>query len=269
MSPTSENLSATQAAAAQLVEAMRSGRSLSRLPHGLEPLTEAAGWAIQRTLPELMLGRRAGWKIAATSAKGQKHIGVSAPIAGQLLLPGRYQSGNRVSLTGNHMRVVEAEFGFVLAKDLTPAAAPASLNTLRAAVDRVVPTLEIPNSRFEQFEQVGAPSLWADNGCAHQWVEGAPISAERISGLSQTQVRLKRSRGNDQVVNAGSGEAVLGDPWAALLWLVRKLHAWGITLHAGEIISTGSTTQPMPVEPGDTLEASFGDWGSVSVHLTP
>jgi 2-keto-4-pentenoate hydratase len=265
---TSFELSGTRAAAVQLVDAMRSGRTLPRLPHRLEPLTEAAGWAIQKVVPELMQGARAGWKIAATSAKGQQHIGVSAPLAGQLLLPGRYESGSRVSLAGNHMRVVEAEFGFVLGKDLAPGPSPASLDTLREAVDSLVPTLEIPNSRFERFEHIGAPSLWADNGCAHQWVEGIPISADCVSGLPQTQVTLKRTRGDDCVVHAGSGQAVLGDPWDALLWLVRKLHAWDITLYAGEIISTGSTTQPMPVEPGDRLDASFGDWGHVSVQLT-
>ena len=58
----------------------------------------------------------AGWKIAATSLAGQKHINVDGPLAGRLLAGRELQPGTPVPLAGNLMRVAEAEFAFTMAR---------------------------------------------------------------------------------------------------------------------------------------------------------
>ena len=53
-----------------------------------------------------------GWKIAATSDAGQKHIGVDGPLAGPLLANRVLENGATIPLDGNVMQVAEAEFAF-------------------------------------------------------------------------------------------------------------------------------------------------------------
>ena len=55
------------------------------LPEYCRPRTVAEGYAAQAELSELSGWQAVGWKIAATSTAGQKHIGVDGPLAGRLL----------------------------------------------------------------------------------------------------------------------------------------------------------------------------------------
>ncbi|MGO1263799.1 fumarylacetoacetate hydrolase family protein [Brevibacterium aurantiacum] len=57
---------------------------------------------------------------------------------------------------------------------------------------------------------------------------------------------------------------MLGDPVAALAWLVNELSAVDIGLEVGDFITTGTCSEPIPVEPGDSLSARFDDLGVVT-----
>jgi 2-keto-4-pentenoate hydratase len=65
----------------------------------------------------------------------------------------------------------------------------------------------------------------------------------------------------------GHGKNVLGDPRAALTWLANELRGLGITLKAGEVVTTGTCHPPLPIAAGDCFEADFGIFGKVSVAL--
>ena len=54
----------------------------------------------------------------------------------------------------------------------------------------------------------------------------------------------------------------------ALTWLVNELSGLGIALHAGEVVTTGTCLVPVPIAPGDVVEASLGELGGLSVRLT-
>ena len=60
---------------------------------------------------------------------------------------------------------------------------------------------------------------------------------------------------------------MLGDPRVALAWLVNELSGLGITLRAGEVVTTGTCLVPLPIEPGVTVTADFGSLGSVSARI--
>jgi 2-keto-4-pentenoate hydratase len=58
---------------------------------------------------------------------------------------------------------------------------------------------------------------------------------------------------------------VLGDPRVALAWLANELSQLGVTLKAGQIVTTGTCRPPLPIQSGDLMEADFGSLGNVSV----
>ena len=61
------------------------GEVIEALPDACRPRTMAEGYAAQRALAAASGEPILGWKIAATSTDGQRHINVDGPIAGRLL----------------------------------------------------------------------------------------------------------------------------------------------------------------------------------------
>ena len=65
----------------------------------------------------------------------------------------------------------------------------------------------------------------------------------------------------------GTGANVLGDPRVALAWLVNEVSALGITLRAGQVITTGTCVTPMPIAAHDVVRADFGVLGAITVRF--
>ncbi len=252
-------------AAELILSCWRDGARMPALPEPLRPVTRAEGYAIQAHLETAGEGALVGWKIAATSAAGQRHIGVDGPLAGRLLAKHVYEPGALLPWGHNSMRVVEAEFAFRMACDLPPRAAPYAVHEVLAAVASLHPAIEVPDSRFADFATVGAAQLIADNACAHDFVLGPATTANwRAMDLVEHRVigtitgRLK---------GEGIGRNVLGDPRAALAWLANELSAHGIMLRAGQVVTTGTCLIPLPIEPGDEVIGDFGVLGHVSARF--
>jgi 2-keto-4-pentenoate hydratase len=60
---------------------------------------------------------------------------------------------------------------------------------------------------------------------------------------------------------------VLGDPRAALVWVANELRRLGTGLRAGDVVTTGTTTTPAGIGPGDDVVAEFGELGRVEVRF--
>ena len=63
-------------------EHWRDGRRMAALPEPVRPRTRADGYAVQAALAGRSAHPLFGWKIAATSVAGQRHINVDGPLAG-------------------------------------------------------------------------------------------------------------------------------------------------------------------------------------------
>ena len=149
------------------------GTTLCSLPAPLKPGSSAEGHAIQAAWPTVSGQRVVGWKLAATSAAGQAHINVKAPLPGRILASFVHAIGDKVSLTGNRMRVVEPEFAFRMDSDLPPRATPRSQSEVLAAVASLHPAFEVPDSRYTDFTCAGEEQLLADDACCGSFVFGA------------------------------------------------------------------------------------------------
>lgn len=257
------------AAARMLWGHWQAGTKLAELPPALRPRTRQAGYAVQAALPAAGGREVLGWKIAATSAAGQAHIGVSGPLAGRLLSGQVHADGAVLSLAGNGMRVVEPEFAFRFGAALPPRAAPYQMREVLAAVATLHPALEVPDSRLADFVHAGVAQLIADDACAHLLVLGAaaPEMWRSIDlRLHTVQAQVHGSEGC-RLSREGVGSNVLGDPSVALLWLVNELNELGIGIEPGQFVSTGTCAEPLAVQPGDAVTAGYGVLGRVSLRF--
>jgi 2-keto-4-pentenoate hydratase len=254
----------TRDASDTIVPHWRAGTRMTALPPGLAPATRAEGYAIQAHLENL--APVFGWKIAATSAAGQTHIGVDGPLAGRILENHVYPPGATLPWAHNFMHVAEAEFCFRMGRDLLPRAAPYTVAEALDAAASLHPAIEVPDSRFDDFARVGGPALIADNACGHDFVLGPATTADwRAMDLAEHRA-VGRVVGG--VVHEGGGFNVLGDPRVALAWLVNELSGLGITLRAGQVVTTGTCIVPLPIRPGDVVEMDFGVLGAVGARFS-
>lgn len=256
----------THASAADIIWAhWREGRRLPALPEAVRPRTRADAYAVQAALAERSGHPVFGWKIAATSVAGQRHINVEGPLAGRIFRDRAFDSGATVPFGGNSMRVAEAEFAFRMAVDLPPRRAVYTVDEVVAAVDTLHPAIEIPDSRYDDFTLVGAAQLIADDACAHYFVLGPATTADwrRLDLVAHAVVGTV----GDGEARTGTGANVLGDPRVALAWLANELSGIGVTLRAGEVVTTGTCLVPLPIGPGDVVRADFGVLGHVEARM--
>ena len=240
------------------------GAAIDHLPADDRPATRVEGYAVQARLDDRSGKPPAGWKIAATSTAGQKHINVSGPLAGRLLAERVHADGATFSMRGNRMAVAEAEFVFRMASDLPPRAETYSVaETLNAVADLYL-GIEVPNSRFADFVTAGEAQLIADNACAHEFVLGPRVTAPwRSLDLAGHRVHATVTGTARRYERDGIGANVLGDPRIALAWLANELSQHGMTLRAGQVVTTGTCVVPLEIGVGDQVVADFGVLGVV------
>jgi 2-keto-4-pentenoate hydratase len=130
------------AASQTLRDHWRAGTKLAALAPSLRPRGRAEGYAIQAELERQPSEKLFGWKIAATSEAGQRHINVEGPMAGRILSETVVPDGGTAPMAGNAMRVAEPEFAFRMRIDLAPRSSAYDVAEVLDAVDALHPAIE-------------------------------------------------------------------------------------------------------------------------------
>ena len=252
---------------AQLLCDARTGHAwLAELPEAARPKTTEEAYRCQDILVQKLLdhygGAGIGYKIACTNVTAQRQLNVDGPFHGRMMSSFCFDSPARIAADQFFMRVVEAEFAFRMARDLPPSSADRSVEEVAAAVEGVLPGIEIVDSRFDDWTSIGALSLIADNACHAAWVKGSMVEDWRGIDLAAQTVRLTV---NGNLHREGSGRAVLGHPLNALAWLANQLSSQGRGLKAGQFVTTGVTMEVYMGQRGDEIAADFGPLGVVSL----
>lgn len=244
----------------RLYEAYRTGEPLSPMREEYD-LTEADGYAVQRELLERRStdeGERVGYKVGFTSEAVQERLGRDEPAFGHIL-EGTVREEGPVPIDGMVDPVIEPEIAFLLEADVPPGAS--ALDVL-AATRAVVPTIEVADCRTADWDITG-PEAIADNTLSGRVAHAGRLADPAAVDLAAESVVVRR---NGAVAATGTGTDVLGGPTNVLTWLADALAEHGESLSAGDTVITGSMTDIVPLEPGDTIEARFGTLGSVTVH---
>lgn len=260
-----------QDAARLLWTCRQAGTVIDALPAGLRPHDTITGHAIQAALPDVAGRPVVGWKIAATSAAGQAHIQVDAPLPGRILDDFVQPMGTALSLAGNRMRVVEPEFAFRMGAPLAPRPTPYAVDEVLQAVASLHPAFELPDSRFADFARAGKAQLVADDACCGRFAFGpaAPAAWRSVDlAAHRVQATVRGAAGRVRYHRAGEGRALLGHPLTALTWLANELSSLGIGLRTGDWASCGTCMVPLEILPGDRVVADYGTLGRIEISLS-
>jgi 2-keto-4-pentenoate hydratase len=242
--------------AAEMLLAVRQGAAPIAGLGDAAPTDEAGAWAVQREVLARRGGRIGGYKCATPAA--------APPSAALLDARGIVASPTTWTMPKGGRIGIETEVAFRFARDLPPRGTPYTRDEVLAAVGACFPAVEMVVSRYADMKSVTPMEAMADNIAHDGLVCGAPVANWRDLDLNDLHVR-QSAGGAVQVDRRGSNPA--GDPFLSLTRIANHLHAFGLHLEAGQVVTTGSWTGLTWVEAGQRIVGGFDGLGEVVVDL--
>lgn len=214
-----------------------------------------------RKLKELHGHKTVGLKAGLTSFAKMKQMGIETPVFGFLSDYMSCIDGDSISMSKLIHPKVEAEICVVTKRELKGPGC--NMSEVLAAIDFVVPAVEIIDSRYRDFK-FDLKSVVADNTSASRFVIGGKSRNLRELDLPTLGVVLEK---NGQIISMAAGAAVLGHPLTAVVMLANHLGSRGQNIPAGSFIMTGGVTEAIQVTAGDFISVRYQDLGTVSMRF--
>ena len=188
----------------------------------------------------------AGYKAALTNPDIQQKMGINEPLLGIFLKNMLLENSAKINISSTVHPFAEADL-LVRVKD-------ASINDaktdeeLLAAIDQVIPFIEIPDRLYSTEKPLTADMLTAINTGARYGVMGTAIAMKDIGNFNACQVGIVYD--DRSHLKTGTCASLMGKPVNVIRWLRDKLLAMNYPLKPGAFLSLGSLTSPIPVKKG-------------------
>jgi 2-oxo-hept-3-ene-1,7-dioate hydratase len=259
-------------AARRLEDAERTRTSCRQFSLEYPDMQIADAYAVQDAWMALKLaaGRTVkGHKIGLTSKAMQRAVGIGEPDYGTLLDDMFYRDGAVLPSERFIALRIEAELAFVLERPLS--GPDCTLFDVLDATAYVTPALEILDARLQRVDPATGRlrtvlDTISDNAANAALVLGGRPFKPALANADMRRIGAIVSK-NGEVEETGLAAGVLNHPGYGVAWLANRLHRYGVSLRAGEVVLSGSFIRPIDVVRGDTIVADYGDYGSVSCHF--
>tara|TARA_B110000967_G_C18717508_1_gene475897 strand:- start:44 stop:847 length:804 start_codon:yes stop_codon:yes gene_type:complete len=223
-----------------------------------------AGWVAHK----LASGRHiVGHKIGLTSKAMQAALNINIPDSGILFDDMLFESGANIPQDRFIQPRVEAEIAFVMKHDL--AGDKVTVEQVIAATDYLVPSLEILDTRIHRKCPTTGVARNVFDTIADNAANAGLVLGEQHTDPTQVDMRWIGAivSANGEVEETGLGAGVLNQPALGIAWLAARLHQYGDSIKAGEIVLSGSFIRPIETQAGTLIEADFGNFGQVSCRF--
>ena len=243
-------------AANALLNARRTGNTLTDLPANLQPQSLDEAYAIHDRLIA-SLGDIGGWKIGAGSPDATPMF---APM------PRAWIAASGSTLAGERWRFrgLEAEIAFLVGSDLPPRAQPYTREETLAAMASCHPAIEVLESAFTDPLRATRLSNIADLQMHGGFVYGPAVANWQSIDFSKEHVMLAVD-GVVRVERTGSNTS--GDLLRLLPFLANEGAARTGGLRKGQWITTGSWTGNTLASSRSVADVNFSTAGRVDLRF--
>jgi 2-oxo-hept-3-ene-1,7-dioate hydratase len=257
-------------AAERLHQAEKTKQQIRQLSQDHPGITIEDAYAIQKAWIGIKLaeGRVVkGHKIGLTSKAMQSALLIDEPDSGVLLDDMFFADGGLVPSDRFIGTRVEAELAFIMKTRL--AGPGCTMFDVLNATDFVVPALEILDTRIERVDPATRATrkifdTIADNAANAGIVLGGRPLRPLDADLRWIGALCYR---NGQLEETGLAAGVLNHPATSVAWLANKIAPLGLALEPGQVVLAGSFIRPIETRKGDTIQADYGRYGSVSCYF--
>lgn len=207
------------------------------------------------------LGPAIGYKVGLTHPAVRRLFKTEHPVWGTLYPGMLLPNGATVSAAFGARPTVEADLMVRVSSDaINTAQMPGDI---LAAVDQLIPFIELPDMMIEKPWTLDAHALTALNVAARLGITGTPVpvptgAADREAFRQALgAMQLTMTDGEGRFLGQGTGSDLLGHPLNAALWLVQALRREGIRVLPGQVLSLGTFSPILPVRPGMRFQVAF------------
>ena len=205
--------------------------------------------------------KQVGWKMGLTSEAKRQQMNLDSPLYGFLTEKMQVQSGSTFSLEGKIHPKIEPEVAFWIGQDLS--GSPTREQVLKACRG-VCASLEILDSRYEQFKYFSMEDVIADNSSSSDFILGP--WREDFHNLDLTNLFMEMSA-DRKVSQKGISKDISGDPVISVIQLCQLLAERGQILKSGSIVLAGAATAAIELSPGLQVELTVEGLPPVSVTV--
>jgi 2-oxo-hept-3-ene-1,7-dioate hydratase len=259
-----------RSSAERLDRAEKTRTQIRQLSLEYSGITIEDAYAIQKAWIEIKVaeGRVVkGHKIGLTSKAMQGALNIDEPDSGVLLDDMFFADGGLVPSDRFIATRAEAELAFIMEKRLTGPGC--TMFDVLKATDFVVPALEILDTRIERVDAATKSTrkifdTIADNAANAGIVLGGRPIRPMDADLRWIGALCFR---NGQLEETGLAAGVLNHPATSVAWLANKIAPNGLALEAGQVVLAGSFIRPIETRKGDTIQADYGRYGTVSCYF--
>jgi len=195
-----------------------------------------------------------GVKLGFTSKAKMEQMGVHDMIWGRLTSRMLVQANATINLEKYIHPRAEPEICFLVKKEITKAI---TKEDIKDYIIGVAPAIEIIDSRYQDFK-FSLEDVIADNCSSIGFVLGK--WHEIKTPIQNLKIDLKI---NDEVVQTGNSNAILGDPWESVIAAARLCEQYGQTIKAGNYILAGAATPAVYLDKNQSVVAEVATLGSV------
>src|SRR5450432_920169 len=257
-------------AAQRLHQAEKTRQQIRQLSQDHPGITVEDAYAIQKAWVEIKLndGRVVkGHKIGLTSKAMQSALNIDEPDSGVLLDDMFFADGGLIPSDRFIATRIEAELAFVMKQRLSGPGC--TMFDVLNATDFVVPALEILDTRIERIDPATKATrkifdTIADNAANAGIVLGGRPLRPLDADLRWIGALCYR---NGQLEETGLAAGVLNHPATSVAWLANKIAPLGLALEPGQVVLAGSFIRPIETRKGDTIQADYGPYGTVSCYF--
>jgi 2-keto-4-pentenoate hydratase len=240
--------------AAGALAAARTGQPIAALPEHTRPQSEADSYAIQDAVLRRLGEKIGGWKVGFSPGGGI----FCAPIYASHV----QASPASLPAGGFHVIGIECEIGFRLNRTLTVRAQPYTSEEVLAAAS-LHPTIEIVDSRYQDFRSLDRLQILADNFSNGALVYGP--AAAGWQGMDLVHPPIDVTADGKPFAECTGLRA--GDPVGLLVALVNHVANARGEIPAGTFVTTGTHTGMVFTQPGSRIAADYGPLGRVEVSF--
>ena len=197
-----------------------------------------------------------GYKIGCVSKDTQRKMGFTKPAWGRLWKNELYLDGTTLDKRNFANPAMEAEFGIVLNRDLTPELV--NLDYILDSIETIHPIIEIHNLVFNGDPPFGA-ELLANNAIHAGVVMGKPTKANIKSEITDLKLIF-----DNEIIDTWSDKKWPHDMLSEVEWLVKEQDKIGNILKKGNLILTGAYDLPIPINDKKLIQVTSSLFGNVS-----
>ena len=237
-------------------------KKIDLLPEICRPKNKNDAYLIQKSLIKLYLSKNnyiMGNKIGCTNRAAQKQINVNEPFYGFLL--SNYSSKSNIKIDSKKFfsPFIEPEFAFKLKKNFKIKNNKITSKEVIKYIDSVLPSIEIVDSRYNDWTTVGINHLIADNAVNSYWIYGKESYDFDFEIFNNFPIKLYI---NKKII-IGNSNNVLRNPINSITWYLNHLISNNYKIPKGIYISTGTCTPAIQINKKDRIIANFGSLGKV------